>query len=134
MKDFYFQLLHHEIGQWILYPLREDIAWYASYIMIRINTENIQSTLRFIKDKWDEFTGEFPYEYSFLDEDFNNMYQKEMKARKIFTIFSIFAMIIACMGLLGLASFTANQKTKEIGIRKAMGSTALKIQLLLSGQ
>jgi len=69
-----------------------------------------------------------------LDEDFNNMYQKEMKARKIFTIFSIFAMIIACMGLLGLASFTANQKTKEIGIRKAMGSTALKIQLLLSGQ
>ncbi len=134
VKDFHFQSLHHEIEQWILYPLREDIAWYASYIMIRMNTESFQSTLRFIKDKWDEFTGEYPFEYSFLNQDFDNMYQKEMKARKMFTIFSIFAMIIACMGLLGLASFTANQKTKEIGIRKAMGSKAFEIQMLLSKQ
>jgi putative ABC transport system permease protein len=134
VKDFHFKSLHHEIEPWILYPLSEDIWWYAYFVMIKINTENIQSTLKFIKDKWDEFTDEFPYQYSFLDEDFDSLYQKEKKARKMFTVFAVFTIIIACLGLLGLASFTANQRTKEIGIRKAMGSTTLKIQLLLSGQ
>jgi len=134
LKNFHFQSLNHNIDSWILYPLHDDIRFYADCINIKIQSENISSTINLIKESWMEHSQDYPFEYSFLDEDFNELFQKELREKRMYTVFSLLAVIISCLGLLGLASFTANQKTKEIGIRKSMGSTAWQVQGLLIKQ
>ncbi|MCK4751018.1 MAG: FtsX-like permease family protein, partial [Bacteroidales bacterium] len=132
VQDFHFAALNHDIDSWILYPLRDDIIYYADYVNIKMNTHEIVKSIGRIEGLWKELSDDYPFDYSFLDDDFNLLFKKEIRARKMFTVFSVFAIIIACLGLLGLAAFTANQKTKQIGIRKTLGSTALQVQLLLS--
>ncbi|MBA7547011.1 hypothetical protein ES705_39413 [subsurface metagenome] len=134
VKDFHFYSLHKNIEPWILYPLRENIWWYANHAIIKFRTEDIHSVIKLVEDHWKKFAVNYPFEFTFLDEDFKHQYDKDIKAKRMFTIFSVFAIIIACLGLLGLASFTTSQRTREIGIRKAMGSTGSKILLLLSRQ
>ena len=134
VRDFHFAHLDQEIRSWILLPLREDIMNYSEYVNIKLNTSKLVNTINAIEDLWNEHSGNFPFEYSFLDDDFELLFKKEMRARRMFGWFSTFAIIIACLGLLGLAAFTANQKTKQIGIRKAMGSSSLQVQILLSKQ
>jgi len=134
VKDFHFEHLDQEINRWIFYPLREDIYNYASLINVKLNTSQFPRTLERIEALWKVHSDDFPFEYTFLDEDFSLLFKKEMRARKMFGWFSVFAILIACLGLLGLAAFTANQKTKQIGIRKTMGSTSMQVQLLLSKQ
>jgi len=85
-----------------------------------------------VKHNWENFVSKQPLEYSFLDEDFENLYEAEQRSGKVFIIFSILAIFIACLGLFGLVSFSVSQRTKEIGIRKVLGSSILKIFLLLS--
>jgi putative ABC transport system permease protein len=134
VRDFHFAHLDQDIEKWILLPLREDIMNYAEYINIKLNTDNLVNTIENIRELWEEHSDNFPFEYSFLDDDFELLFKKEMRARKMFGWFSSFAIMIACLGLLGLAAFTASQKTKQIGIRKAMGSTSWQVQVLLSKQ
>ena len=74
-------------------------------------------------ETWKEFAPSNPFNYSFLDDDFNNLYINEKQTREMFTVFSLLAIFIACLGLFGLASFTVDQKTKEIGIRKVLGAS-----------
>ena len=129
LKDFHFHSLHHEILPMLIRPLSEREWFYTS---IKIRSENIKETLGLIEKNWSKFSNGQPFEYSFLDEDFNNLYRSEQRTGKISTIFFLLAIFVACLGLLGLVSFSAQQRTKEIGIRKVLGASASKIVYLLS--
>ncbi|MFD2514930.1 ABC transporter permease [Pontibacter locisalis] len=128
VKDFHYQSLHHKIDPLMIYPAE---GW-ASYMTVRIAPENVRSTLSFVEEKWATFDQKHPMEYYFLDEHFDKQYRAEEKMLTIFGYFTVLTIIIACMGLFGLASFTAEQRTKEIGIRKVLGSSVSEIVVLLS--
>jgi len=101
-------------------------------VLIKIRLQDITGTIEFINKKWDELYPEEPFNYSFLDASFDNQFNRIGQLREIFSYFAILAIIIACLGLFGLASFIAEQRTKEIGIRKALGATVPEIILMLS--
>jgi len=123
LKDFNFRSLHKGIEPLVIII---DPQWFTS-IGIRINSANISSTLGFLERTTKKFAPEFPYEYSFLDDEISKMYASEKRMRTLFNYFSILAIFITCLGLFGLASFSAEQRTREIGIRKVMGATSWNI-------
>jgi putative ABC transport system permease protein len=84
-----------------------------------------------MESKWKEFTENQPFRYFFLDDDFNKLYEAEQRTTKVFTLFSVLAIFIACLGLFGLSAFMAEKRTKEIGIRKAMGANQQNILRIL---
>jgi putative ABC transport system permease protein len=129
LKDFHFNSLHYEIFPMIIRPLSPS-TW--NFTSVRIGPKNIPETLARIEETWRTFTGGQPFEYSFLDEDFDSLYRSERRMGQIFSIFASLAIFIACLGLVGLISFTAEQRTKEIGIRKVLGASVVKIIYLLS--
>jgi putative ABC transport system permease protein len=105
---------------------------YIRAISVRIMPGNFERTLDFIQDKWQSsFPGE-EFEFSFLDNRVNQLYESEKKMQKIFIIFSSLSILVACLGLLGLVSFTSEVRTKEIGIRKVLGASTGSVILLLS--
>jgi putative ABC transport system permease protein len=126
VEDFHFQSLRNNIGPLIMY-----LSPSTNRISFRIKTDDISGTIGLIQKKWREFLPNQPFEYSFLDEAFDAMYKAERRIGEIFGIFAILAVFIGCLGLFGLAAFTAEQRTKEIGIRKVLGATAPKIIRLL---
>jgi len=128
VKDFHFQSLHSPIGPLVL-TWRENVL---SQAMIRISDRGIGSTLAFLRDTWHTFSPEYPFEYHFLDDSIKRLYQSEERFGNLFLSFAILALFIACLGLFGLASFTTQQKTKEIGVRKILGSSVSQIVLLLT--
>jgi putative ABC transport system permease protein len=128
VKDFNFRSLHHKIEPVALYVYS---PWLFQ-MSVRIGTEDVSRTLGYLDDKLQPYRSEQPFLYSFLDEDFARLYQNEEKSRRLFGIFSLLAIVISCLGLLALASFTAEQKTKEIGIRKILGSSVFDILVMLS--
>lgn len=99
---------------------------------LTINTENLDETLTFAEKTWKSLFPGYPYEYYFLDEDFNKQYLAEERTGALFGVFTILGQFIACLGLLGLAAFTTRQRTKEIGIRKVMGASISGITFLVS--
>ena len=128
LKDFNFESLHQEIKPIVIYLNREQ----TSNLAVKIRSNDLKSTISMIKNEWNKFVPGKPFEYYFLDDNFNELYQSEIKIQQIFTSFSVLAIFIACLGLLGLAAFTAERKTKEIGIRKTLGASVTGIILLLS--
>ena len=129
VKDFHFESLHRKIRPIAVYLLPAEDARYAS---VRIRAENIPRTLAFIANKWNKFVPGKPFEYFFLDDDFDRLYRAEKKVGKLFSAFAVLAVLVACLGLFGLASFTAEQRTKEIGIRKVLGASVPDIVTLLT--
>jgi len=128
VKDFNFTSLHREIE-----PLTLPLVPYASrYMSIKIKSEDLTKTIREVEDVWAAVNPHRPFLYSFLDDDFDRQYQSDFRFKKIFTVFSVLAIFIACLGLLGLATYTAEKRTKEIGIRKVMGAETSGIVTLLS--
>ena len=127
VKDFHFESLHQTINPMILSP-----GQWGQYIIVRLQADNTTAVIDFIKDKWAEFVDDQPLEYSFLMDDLVADYRTEQRTGLIFSIFAILSIFIACLGLLGLASFTTEQRTKEIGIRKAMGASVISVMTLLS--
>ncbi len=105
---------------------------YHNYLSIRILPRNISETMDFIGKTWKKIIPNYPLDYFFLDASFEQMHLADKKLGEIFSVFSILAILVACMGLFGLAAYTAEQKTKEIGIRKVLGASTLNIYLLLS--
>ena len=103
-----------------------------NYLSIRLLPKNISETIDFIGKTWKEIIPHYPLDYFFLDASFEKMHAADKKLGEIFSAFSILAILVACMGLFGLAAYTAEQKTKEIGIRKVLGASAFNIYLLLS--
>ncbi len=92
----------------------------------------MKSTLKFIEEKWNQFEPDKPFEYSFLDEDIGRLYESDRLVSKIVGTSAFLAVLIACLGLLGLISYAADSRTKEIGIRKVLGASMKDIVLLLS--
>lgn len=99
---------------------------------LKINSNNIPNTIAEIKNVWEQFSPSYPMDLSFLDESINRLYEKEQQQANLIILFSIIAIVISCMGLFGLSAFTAQQRTKEIGIRKVIGATVSNIIMLLS--
>ncbi|MFZ6011076.1 MAG: ABC transporter permease [Bacteroidota bacterium] len=104
----------------------------GEFYSIRINTRDVQKTVQHIQNSWQKAFPGNPFEYFFLDDYFNQQYENEKKFGGLFTTFAVLAMIVGCLGLFGLSAYTAIQRTKEIGIRKALGSSESGIFVLLS--
>jgi len=127
MKNFHYQPLWNKIEPLAIH-IEPD---YFNYMLIRIPPENISGTLKFIENTWNRLIPHYPFEYMFLDEAFDRMYRNEQTIGTLLKYFAILAVFVACLGLFGLASFTAEQRTKEIGIRKVLGASTSQITLLL---
>ncbi|OGU55898.1 MAG: hypothetical protein A2V66_18260 [Ignavibacteria bacterium RBG_13_36_8] len=130
LKNFHFESLHNEIRPLIIGIFRT--GGFGRYVSVRVNTSDLEETLAFIKESWTKYAGNQAFEYTFFDEDFAELYASEERTGKLFTSFSILAIFIACLGLFGLAAYTTEQRTKEIGIRKALGANISTILLLLT--
>ena len=128
VKDFHYQSLHHQIGPLIITTVE---TWFE-YFAIRIRSDDIAGTLGFLKTQWKEIAPNKPFDYFFLDDDYDKLYRTEEQIGTLFGLFSILAIFVACLGLFGLASFTAQQRIKEIGIRKVLGASVSNLVLMLS--
>ena len=127
VKDFHFESLRQNIR-----PVVFILGRNTGKTSVRIKPGNYASVINFIEEEWNKFAPGNPFDYKFMDEEFNKVYDAEMRLGNIFTIFALLAIFIGCLGLLGLAAFTAEQRTKEIGIRKTLGATVQGIVFLLS--
>ena len=131
VKDFHYNSLHSPINSFVLLGVRADQRIFAN-LQIKIQPNNIGETLGAIEQKWREFNPKEPMSYYFLDDKLDEMYGNEKTSGQIFSIFSLLAIVIACIGLFGLSAYMAELRTKEIGIRKVLGSTSSNIVVLLS--
>jgi putative ABC transport system permease protein len=127
LKDFHFESLHHAIAPLILYvaPRYENLS-------VRFRGEHIAETVEFLKATWERFDAAYPFDYLFLEEASARYYEAEIRLMQTIGLFALLAILIACLGLLGLAAFSVQQRTKEIGIRKLLGASMLQITSLLS--
>jgi len=130
VKDFHFRSLQEEISPYILIFKNENRNW--GFVTARISPDNIQKTMQGVEKVWKEFSGNDPMQYFFLDESFNHLYKEEARNSTLSIIFTVLAILIASLGLFGLTSFTIEQRTKEIGIRKAMGASVSNIFYIIS--
>jgi len=128
VKDFHYESTLYKIAPMVL-TLR---PYQFSHISAKIHLEEVSRVLTFLEAKWREFAPEYPFEYAFVDEEFDRYYNFERRQGQLFTYCSILAIFISCMGIFGLASFTAEKRTKEIGIRKVLGASVGGIVVLLS--
>ncbi len=128
VHDFNFESLHNNIVPIIFLITHTG----NNQITVRISGKDIPAALQFLKSKWAEYRQDYPFDYTFLDDQIAGLYKKDQKIGDVFGIFAIIAIIIACLGLFGLASYTAEVRTKEIGIRKVLGARISGIVLMLS--
>ncbi|RMD96260.1 MAG: ABC transporter permease, partial [Calditrichaeota bacterium] len=128
VQDFHIASLHHKIEPVVLYLGSEN----ARYLLVKIGLKDVRSTIAFLKEKWKNFEPVRPFNYAFLDEYFDQAYWSEKRLAKMIKSFAFVAIFIACLGLFGLAAYTAERRTKEIGIRKALGASVANIVALLS--
>ncbi|HEX9652656.1 MAG TPA: ABC transporter permease [bacterium] len=128
VEDFHFQSLHRGIEPLILHVLPEGF----NSMLVKLNTTDLSAALNFIEQKWGAFDPGHTFEFTFLNEDFNQLYRSEEKMQSIVGYFTFLAIFIACLGLLGLASYSAERRTKEIGVRKVLGASVWGIVRLLS--
>ncbi|MBA7694566.1 hypothetical protein ES703_103177 [subsurface metagenome] len=129
IKDFHYESIHNTIHPLVISFLPSQ---YSSFLVVRIQPENYQRTVNLLKRKWDKFVPEQPFEYSFLEDDLSTAYDDDYRMGTMFTIFSVLAIFISLLGLIGLTSYTAVQRTKEIGVRKVMGAHESEIIRMLS--
>ena len=128
MKDFHRTTLREPIR-----PLAINNApWLYNDLTVRVKSDNLNETIAFLEKQWKHFLPTRPFTYAFIDDNLAELYKKETTLNRIITAFSTLSIAIACLGLFGLASFTAEQKTQEIGIRKTLGASVSSIVLLIS--
>lgn len=127
VEDYHFSSMKSRIEPLVISPGTDK-----RLALIRLKTSQLPSAIAAIKKIYTNVAPDYPFEYSFLDEQFDKAYKTESKQQSVLSIFSMIAIFIACLGLFGLASYTAIKKTKEIGIRKVLGSSVQNIILLLS--
>jgi putative ABC transport system permease protein len=128
VKDFNYKSLHSSIKPLVMIYANNRYT----HLSVQVNPDQIDKTLSYVENKWSQFVKETPFNYSFLENDWAAKYRQEKKASTIFKIFSLLAIAISCLGLFGLASFMAEQRTKEIGVRKVFGASVPKILQILS--
>jgi putative ABC transport system permease protein len=131
VKDFHFQSLHEKIAPLVLGHWKNPVT-AIDYFTARVNAGDMAQTLSALQKVHEQFDQKTPFEYNFLDDRLNDFYQTDLRVGKIFGISAALTIIIACLGLLGLAAFMAEQRTKEIGVRKVLGASVSNILFLLS--
>lgn len=129
-KDFHYRGLQNKVEPLVM----EFLPAAFRIITLSLEISDLSTTLTFVESQWDTLFPGKPFEHFFLDTDFNQQYQADEQVGRIFGVFTYLGLFIACLGLLGLASFTAEIRTKEIGIRKVLGASVAKIVLMLSKQ
>ncbi|NIR46848.1 FtsX-like permease family protein, partial [candidate division KSB1 bacterium] len=129
-EDFHFEALYNKIKPmvFILNP------GYISYVSVKIASQNVSETMNYIQNEWKQFEPDRIFLSHFLDEDLHQLYVAEERFMKVFTIFTFLAIFTACLGVFGLAKFTASRRTREIGVRKVLGASAADIVKLLSSE
>jgi putative ABC transport system permease protein len=128
VKNFHHASLHKKIQPFIF---RMHRPW-NNHIFVKIAENNIPETLNRIEKITRKFAPEYPFQFMFLEDTYRNIYTREFTTGKLFSVFTILAILISCMGLYGLAAFSAEQRTKEIGIRKVLGASLLKLIYMLT--
>jgi putative ABC transport system permease protein len=128
VKDFNFISLHQLVQPAVIHV---KPSWYE-YMLVKVEAQNLSATIADIRQVWAQFTNNRPYDYLFLDDALEQFYRSEQKLSQVFRSFTVLAIFIACLGLFGLAAFAAEQRTKEVGIRKVLGATVASVVNLLS--
>lgn len=128
VKDFHFQAMHKEVQPAVFHIAKNNI-WNLS---VRINTNNTKEVLSHLEAQWKQLEPNKPFEYSFVDQKFENFYKKDRLLLKSILTFSIVSIIIACLGLYGLTAYLIERKVKEIGIRKVLGANVAQIVLIIN--
>ncbi len=128
VKDFHFASLHETIGTLAMFLEPREFK----HLLVKVGAMDLQNTLAFMRAQWREFAPNSPFEFSFLDREFEALYRSEQRAGSLINAFAVLAIFVACLGLFGLASFTAEQRTKEIGVRKVLGASVANLVGLLS--
>ncbi len=127
VKNFHFESLKQTVG-----PLIFVLGDRTGATAFKINAGDIPDIIKKVESKWVAMSPGLPFSYEFLDESFNNMYREEQRTAKLGLTFAIIAILIACLGLFGLSAYMADQRTKEIGIRKVLGATVSNITNMLT--
>jgi len=130
VADYHFESLHEAIAPLGIIHTPVDY----DRLLVKIQSQNLPKTLAAIKGSWMKVAPEYPFEFRFLDEDINDLYKSDRKVNTLINISTFLALFIACLGLFGMTSYTAEQRTKEIGIRKVFGASIPSIFFLLSQQ
>ncbi|MFC1556165.1 ABC transporter permease [candidate division KSB1 bacterium] len=133
VKDHHYRSKHQKIWPMGMLNVRQG-TYPARYFAIKIRTGNIASTLQMIEESWKDIAPGIPYQYCFLDEDYGRLYKSEEQTAEVFSFFSMLALFIGALGLFGLASFVVERRTKEVGIRKAVGANNINILYILMKQ
>jgi len=128
VEDFHYKSLHEKVTASVIQIYPEVVFAVA----VKLRTADIKNTIAYINNVWGKFVPQFPLDYKFMDETYATMYKAEAKLSDLLWIFTIMAIVVGCMGLFGLAAFSAEQRTKELGIRKVLGANAFDIVGLLS--
>ncbi|TAE49833.1 MAG: FtsX-like permease family protein [Bacteroidetes bacterium] len=127
VKDFHFESLRDAIG-----PVVMQLGQSGGYVCLRLSSEDLPATLAAVENEWNQMNTGQPFSYQFMDDAFDAMYRSEQRMGQILAAFALFAIFVASLGLLGLVSYTTEQRTKEIGIRKVLGASLGQITGLLS--
>jgi putative ABC transport system permease protein len=128
VKDFHFSSMHEAISPFVIF-----LSSNTRNLLVKLSDNQLPQTLQFMKEKWNMLAPHRPFGYEFLDDEFNKLYSAETRTGELFYVFALLAIALACLGLFGLAAFAAQQRTKEIGIRKVLGASVINITTLLSG-
>ena len=128
VRDFHYQSLHHRIAPLVM-QLSPGIR---DHFLVRLQAADLPGALAHLETTWKQFFPDRPFEYYFLDASFDRLYRAEQRTATLLGIFTVLSLAIACLGLFGLAAFTAEQRTKEIGVRKVLGASLTDIVVLLS--
>jgi putative ABC transport system permease protein len=127
VKDFHYRSLHSKVE-----PLMIAIIWGAGRLSIKIEDTDIPATIGELEKKWHELIPYLPFDYSFLDVDYDRQYKADQQLGKVAGVFTGLAIFIGCLGLLGLTSFAVERRTKEIGIRKVLGASVSSVVVLIA--
>ena len=127
VKDFNFESMHQAIKPLVLFP---EVRGRS--LLVKLGNSRVPETISFLESEWKTLVTHRPFEYRFLDEDFNKLYESELRLGTVLNIFSGIAISLACLGLIGLSSYSAKQRRKEIGIRKVLGAGIHQIMSLLT--
>jgi putative ABC transport system permease protein len=132
VNDFHFRSKHQKIEPLVISLIPDNR--YIYYASLRIKGDKINRTLNIIKDTWRSMSSGEPFQYFFLNDNIDQLYKSETSTSRLFDFLTVMALFIACLGLFGLAAYTAEQRTKEMGIRKVLGASVFNIFYLLSSE
>ena len=133
VENFHYGSLHERIEPLVVLPHSAPNASGPRFLTLRVKTDRLAETMAMVENRWAKIAPHRPFEARFVDDTFATLYEQDRRFGRLFGVFAGLAIFVACLGLFGLATHTVQQRTKEIGIRKALGATAASLATLLSG-